>query len=85
MLTICGAASVRTPTVPIGQSELSMSTVCLARKPGGVLMLIWDAESAALGDADGVEQPQTRAPDRATVTNDVAARNRPRLALLLGA
>jgi hypothetical protein len=32
-LTCCGAAMVRTPTVPIGQSELSMSMVCLARSP----------------------------------------------------
>ena len=31
--TLCGAAIVRTPTVPIGQSEFSMSMVCLARSP----------------------------------------------------
>jgi hypothetical protein len=36
--TISGAANVRTPTGPIGQSELSMSMVCLARSPWGVLV-----------------------------------------------
>ena len=38
--TMSGAASVRTPTGPMGQSEFSMSMVCLARTPGGVRMSI---------------------------------------------
>jgi hypothetical protein len=37
-LTCWGTAIVRTPTVPIGHSELTMSMVCLARSPWGVLV-----------------------------------------------
>ncbi len=36
--TMLEVASVRTPTVPMGQSELTMSMVCLARRPWGVLV-----------------------------------------------
>ncbi|CPB43374.1 Uncharacterised protein [Mycobacterium tuberculosis] len=38
--TCPGAARVPTPISPIGQSELSMSMVCCARRPGGVLVSI---------------------------------------------
>src|ERR1700733_8474442 len=59
--TWLGAARVRTPTGPIGQSELSMSKLCWARSPGGVRVSIARPGLAAFacGDGDG-EQPGAR-------------------------
>ena len=85
LFTILGAARVATPLEPIGQSEFSMSTVCLARKPGGVFMLIFTPVAAATDDADGVEQLQTRALATATAASDAAPRRRARPALRLRA
>ena len=51
--TLSGAASVLTPTGPIGQSELSMSMVCWARRPCGVLVSIWSPASAAFAGGVG--------------------------------
>ncbi|BDB45342.1 hypothetical protein MKCMC460_56660 [Mycobacterium sp. 20KCMC460] len=51
--TFSGAARVPTPTGPIGQSELSMSIVCCARSPGGVVVSIRCPTSAALADGVG--------------------------------
>ena len=42
------AASVLTPLGPMGQSELSMSMICLARTPCGVLMLIRTPDVAGI-------------------------------------
>ena len=74
-LTTSGAASVRTPTSPIGQSEFSMSMVCLARKPGGVLMLIFTPSSTVTDDADGVAQLHVTT---ATTASEAAACRRAR-------
>src|ERR1700752_770705 len=59
--TLSGAARVRTPTGPMGQSELSMSMVCWARRPGGVLVSICRPAFAAFacGAGDGA-QPGVR-------------------------
>src|SRR6185312_15533245 len=86
LLTISGAASVLTPLGPIGQFELSMSMVCLARKPAGVLVLIFTPGSTVFDDdADGVEQLQTSAPASATAATETAARRYARPALGLRA
>ena len=46
---IFGAARVRIPLGPIGQSELSMSMICLARRPCGVLVSMWMLCAAPAG------------------------------------
>src|SRR5271166_5918189 len=51
------AARVPTPTGPMGQSELSMSMVCCARRPGGVPLSIRCPEAAAFACGAG-EEPQ---------------------------
>src|SRR5690348_10507652 len=74
-LTCCGAAIVRTPTVPIGHSELSMSTVCLARRPCGVLIGIGAPYAASATGTVGTlfAQPPANAVTSATATDTVAA------------
>ncbi len=54
--TLLGAASVATPAGPIGQSELSMSMVCWARRPGGVTVSIRRCGLAALADGVGEDE-----------------------------
>src|ERR1700738_5076725 len=85
LFTMSGAARVPTPLEPIGQSEFSMSTVCWARKPGGVFLLIFTPASAVTDDADGVEPLHTRPLTTATAASDAAARRSARLALRLRA
>src|SRR5215213_3722295 len=85
LLTSSGAAIVRTPTVPIGHSELSMSMVCLARIPWGVLVSIWRPYAASAGAGPVWAQPQARAVTSATAIFSVVARRRARLALRLSA
>ena len=59
-----------TPTVPIGQSELSMSMVCLARSPCGVLVSMWTPYAASAAGAGPVlAQPQARATTSATAAS----------------
>src|SRR5712675_2427556 len=82
--TISGAASVRTPTGPIGQSELSMSMVCLARSPCGVLVSMRTPYAASAAGAGPVlVHPQAMATTSATVSPAALCRRRP--ALRLGA
>src|SRR5690349_7636862 len=66
---------VRTPTVPIGHSELSMSMVCLARRPCGVLISIGTpyVVSATGAGVAVVVQPLTRPMTSAAATDTVAA------------
>src|SRR4029079_12844925 len=79
-------AIVRTPTVPIGQSELTMSMVCLARSPWGVLVSMWTPYAASATGADPVlAHPQARATTSATGTVRPAAVRSARPALRLGA
>src|ERR1700748_532198 len=75
--TLSGAARVRTPIGPIGQSELSMSTVCWARSPGGVRVSIARPKLAAFacGDGDG-EQPGARVATRAAAAVTASTRCR---------
>src|ERR1700694_2392219 len=82
--TISGAASVRTPIGPIGQAELSMSTVCSARRPGVVWVSMWTPYAASAGAIGPLwAQPQARATTTAAV--NATPRRRARLALCLGA
>src|SRR5437899_1727055 len=85
--TCCGAAIVRTPTVPIGQSELSMSIVCLARRPWGVLISIGApyVVSATGAGVALVVQPLASATTSATATDSVVAVRALRPALFAGA
>src|ERR1700675_563531 len=73
--TLAGRASVRTPTGPIGQSELIMSNVCWARSPGGVLVSIWRPAFAAFacGGAEGAHAG-TRVTTSATAALNASAR-----------
>ena len=85
--TSAGAARVRTPGLPIGQSELSMSMVCRARKPGGVRVSIGIGLAAlACGEREGV-QAGARVTSSAAVAVTVSTRDRAerRLASRLGA
>src|SRR5690242_6500712 len=52
--TLSGAASVPTPTGPMGQSELSMSSVCWALIPGGVRVSICRPGFAAFACGEGL-------------------------------
>src|ERR1700747_3531326 len=75
--TLSGAARGRTPTGPIGQSELSMSIVCWARRPGGVLVSIPRPVFAAFAGGEGEgAQPGVRATTNAAPPPS-AARRRP--------
>ncbi len=51
---VAAPAIVRTPTVPMGHSELSMSMVCFARRPCGVLIAIGTPYVASAAGATGV-------------------------------
>src|ERR1700716_1055577 len=83
--TISGAASVRTPTGPIGQSELSMSMICLARRPCGVLVSMWMLCAAPAGPAGPASaHPQARATTTVTTTDIEVAQRRALLASGLG-
>src|SRR6516164_10533602 len=75
--TLSGAARVPTPTGPIGQSELSMSMVCRARSPGGVLVSIPRPVFAALacGEGEGA-QPGARVTTSAAAAPNAARRRR---------
>jgi hypothetical protein len=67
--TAAGAASVAVFWGAIGQFELSMSTVCCARTPGGVFVLIVTPPSVAAVGVLGAEQlPQISAVTMATTT-----------------
>src|ERR1700739_2035726 len=69
-LIISAVARVATPIGPIGQSELSMSSVCWARKPAGVLMSIWRPVPAAVAaGVGGGAKPEARAPTNAAAVN----------------
>src|SRR3954451_17112001 len=83
-LTWSGAAMVRTPTVPIGQSELSMSMVCLARSPWGVLISMGTPYAASAGAGPVCAHPQARATTRRTASVSVVAPRRARPALRVG-
>src|SRR5690348_12844083 len=74
-LTWSGAAIVRTPTVPIGHSELSMSMVCLARRPCGVLIPIGTpyVVSATGAGVAVLVQPQASPTVSAAATDSVVA------------
>ena|SRR6478735_12818319 len=74
--TAWGAARVRTPTGPIGQSLLSMSMVCLARRPCGVLIWMGTPYAASVGAGRDVAHPQARAATRANATVSAVARRR---------
>ena len=76
---------MRTPTVPIGQSELSMSMVCLARSPWGVLVPMWTPYAASAGAGPVFAQPLARATTIVTATVSPAAPCRARPALRLRA
>ena len=70
---------------PIGQSELSMSMICLARRPCGVLVSMWMLCAAPAGPAGPASaQPQARATTIVTATVIVVAQRRARLASGLG-
>src|SRR6478672_4836776 len=85
-LTCSGVAIVRTPTVPIGQSELTMSIVCLARSPCGVLVSMWTPYAAsATGAGPALAHPQARATTSATAIVKSAALRRAWPALRVGA
>src|ERR1700739_1838615 len=75
--TLKGAARVRTPTGPIGQSEFSMSKVCWARIPGGVRVSICRPGFAAFacGEGDGA-QPGARVTSSAAAALNAATRRR---------
>src|ERR1700752_466386 len=60
-----------------------MSTVCWARRPGGVFLLMVTPAAAVTEDADGVEQLQTRTLTTATTASAAAARRCARRALRL--
>src|SRR5208337_3910017 len=81
-LTSSGAARVRTPTGPMGQSEFSMSKVCWARIPGGVRVSICRPGLAALacGGGDGA-QPGAKVTTSAAAALNVNARCRADLLL----
>src|SRR5690349_10292695 len=85
--TRSGAASVLAPLGPMGQSELSMSMICLARTPCGVPVLIRIPASPALaeGVALGGEHPLTRDVVRAAVHTRAVRRPSRLDRLLLGA
>src|SRR3954453_4045620 len=82
-LTCAGAPIVRTPTVPIGHSELTMSMVCLARSPWGVLVSMCKPYAASAGAGMVSVHPQARA--LTSTTANVVAQYRARLALRRGA
>src|ERR1700733_1545102 len=76
-LTLSAVARVATPTGPMGQSELTMSSVCWARRPGGVLMSIRAPAPAALADGvGGGAQPGARAATSAAAAVIAATRSR---------
>src|SRR5437899_12954 len=75
--TMSGAASVPTPTGPMGQSEFSMSSVCWARIPGGVRTSICRPALAAFacGEGDGAH-PGANVTTSAVAALNAAARRR---------
>src|SRR5438445_3489512 len=74
--TLSGAASVPTPTGPMGQSEFSMSNVCWARIPGGVRVSICRAGFAAFacGEGEGAQPGARVATSAAAALNAVTRR-----------
>ena len=72
---LSGAARVRTPTGPMGQSEFNMSRVCWARMPGGVRVSIWWPGFAAFacGEGEGA-QPGARVTTSAAAAANAATR-----------